>query len=316
MTILVTGGAGFVGSHLTKKLISQGEKVVIIDNFDPYYDVRIKEANAQALEALDVPVVRGDIRNDELVEHMFSVHGITKVAHLAGMAGVRYSMDKARLYTDVNVGGTVTLLEAAKRHDCEVFVQASTSSVYGNKGHIPFSEAEAADHPLAPYPASKRAVELFAYSYHQLYQMNITILRFFNVYGPNGRPDMMPMKTIKAILNDEEITAYDGGELQRDWTYIDDTVNGVIAALQRPLGYEVINLGYGSPIALTDFIAIYERLIGKKAKVVSVPAPRSEPRITYCDNSKAVELLGFAPQVDIEEGLRRTWEWYQAHFGV
>lgn len=316
MAILVTGGAGFVGSHLTKKLISQGKQVVVIDNFDPYYDVSVKEANARALEALGVPIVRGDIRNDELVEHMFTVHDITKVAHLAGMAGVRYSMDKPRLYTDVNVGGSVTLLEAAKRHNCEVFVQASTSSVYGNKGQIPFNEAEAADHPLAPYPASKRAIELFAYSYHQLYHMNITILRFFNVYGPNGRPDMMPMKTIEAILNDEEITAYDGGDLERDWTYIDDTVNGVIAALERPIGYEVINLGYGSPIALTEFIAIYERLIGKKAKVVSVPAPRSEPRITYCDNSKATELLGFAPEVGIEEGLRRTWEWYQQHFGV
>jgi len=172
-------------------------------------------------------------------------------------------------------------------------------------------EEDTPDRPLSPYPASKRAAELFAYTYYELHKLNVTVLRLFNVYGPNGRPDMMPLKTIDAILNDKVITAYDDGKLQRDWTYVDDTVAGIVSALERPMGYEIINLGYGSPISLNEFIHIYEELIGKKAIVEYAPAPASEPRITYCDNSRAVELLGFNPQVKINEGLARTWAWYQ-----
>ena len=243
-------------------------------------------------------------------------HGITRVAHLAAMAGVRSSAEQGRLYADVNTSGTVTLLDEARKHDVSVFVLGSTSSVYGATKRIPFVEDDTADRPLAPYPASKRAAEVFGYSYHQLYGLPVTVLRFFNVYGPHGRPDMMPIRAIEAILGDQEITMFEGGTLQRDWTYIDDIVAGVVAALERPMGYQIINLGFGSPVPLTEFIRIYEELIGKRARVRTVPRPLTEPPITYCDNTRARQLLDFAPQVNITEGLARTWAWYRDFHGL
>lgn len=310
MTVLVTGGAGFIGSRLADRLLKMGQSVVIVDNFNDYYDSALKRANIAALSG-SVQVIEGDIRDEALMARLFAEYGIRRVAHLAAMAGVRASVDQGRLYADVNTSASVTLMDLARRHDAEVFVQASTSSVYGNTDKIPFVEDDAPDWPLAPYPASKRAAELFGYSYFNLYQLNVTVLRFFNVYGPSGRPDMMPMKVIEAMLDDEPIQVFDGGDLKRDWTYIDDTVDGVIAALEKPMGYQIINLGYGSPVALTEFIDIYEELIGKEAIRRSVPAPLTEPRITYCDNSRARELLNFNPQVALSDGLARTWEWYR-----
>lgn len=319
MTTLITGGAGFIGSRLAARLLHGGEHVVIIDNFNDYYNPAIKRANIRALHEMvgmssgrGLELVEGDIRDAATVRDTFSLYGVTRVAHLAAMAGVRSSAEQGRLYADVNTSATVTLLDESRRHNVSVFVLGSTSSVYGETQRIPFVEDDTADRPLAPYPASKRAAELFGHSYNHLYGLNVTALRFFNVYGPHGRPDMMPMRTIEAILSGETITLFDGGTLQRDWTYVDDIVDGVAAALERQLGYEVINLGFGSPIALNEFIQIYERLIGKRAVTRDVPAPLTEPPITYCDNSRARQLLGFAPQVDIEEGLTRTWQWYKA----
>jgi UDP-glucuronate 4-epimerase len=232
------------------------------------------------------------------------------------MAGVRSSVEQGRLYADVNTSASVSLMDEARKHGVEIFVQASTSSVYGNTDRIPFVEDDTPDWPLAPYPASKRATELFAHSYHHLYGMNITVLRFFNVYGPQGRPDMMPLKTIDAILNDKPIQVFGSGDLKRDWTYIDDTVDGVMAALERPLGYQIINLGCGAPVALTEFIEIYEELIGKAAIKNNVPAPLTEPQITYCDNTRARQLLDFDPKIRLPDGLARTWQWYKAHHGI
>lgn len=312
MTTLITGGAGFIGSRLAARLISTGEPIVILDNFNDFYDPAIKEANIAAL-GNGVPLIRGDIRDTELVTSIFKDHKITRVAHLAGLANVRKSIEFGHQYADVNTTGAVNLMNVARQFPVSVFVQISTSSVYGQTTNIPFLEADTPDKPLSPYPASKRAAELFAYTYHELHGLNITVLRLFNVYGPNGRPDMMPLKTIEAILQEKTITVYDEGKLERDWTYVDDTVSGIAAALERPLGYSIINLGYGSPISLNEFIRIYEELIGKKAIVEYAPAPASEPHITYCNNSRARELLGFNPQVKINEGLARTWAWYQEH---
>lgn len=313
MAVLVTGGAGFIGSQLALRLLDLGEDVVILDNFDDYYSPAIKRANIASLG--DKPVViEGDIRDEALVDRLFREHHITRVAHLAALAGVRASVNKGRLYSDVNTAGSVNLMDASRKYGVEVFVQGSTSSVYGHTTQVPFVETDAADRPLAPYPASKRAAELMGYSYHHLFDLNVTCLRFFNVYGPHGRPDMMPLKVIESILNDQTITVYQGGELQRDWTFVDDIVSGVIAALGRPIGFEVINLGFGAPISLIKFIQIYEGLIGKTAKQQSVPVPLTEPLITYCDNSRARALLGFAPQVDIREGLARTWAWYRERY--
>jgi UDP-glucuronate 4-epimerase len=311
MTTLVTGGAGFIGSRLAMALRQRGEQVVVLDNFNDYYDPALKRQNAAYFDGdAGAVVIEGDVRDAALVEHIVQKHRIERVAHLAAMAGVRSSVEQAALYYEVNVMGSLHLMEAARKHGVRQFVQASTSSVYGKTQHIPFIETDTADRPLAPYPASKRAAEVLAHSYHHLFGLNVTCLRFFNVYGPQGRPDMMPLKVMRAIREDQPITLFNGGDLKRDWTYIDDIVNGVVAALDRPLGYEIINLGCGAPISMTEFVDFVEQLSGKKARRINKPAPLSEPPITYCDNSRARRLLGFAPAIPVREGLTRTWEWY------
>ncbi len=310
MSILITGGAGFIGSRLALALRARGERIVLLDNFDPYYDPRIKRANIAAFDGdLGVSLVEGDVRDAALVGQVMEAHGVQGIAHLAALAGVRASMDDGPRYVDVNVNGSVTMLEAARRHNIRIFIQASTSSVYGQAARVPFVESDAADHPLAPYPATKRAAEIISHSYHHLFGLNVTCLRFFNVYGPQGRPDMMPMRVMRAVLDGQAIPLFDGGSLRRDWTYIDDIVAGLITALDRPLGYQVINLGCGAPLPMTDFVDIIEELSGKTAIRVNVPTPLSEPSITYCDNSLARQLLDFAPATNIQDGLAHTWEW-------
>ena len=235
---------------------------------------------------------------------------------MAAMAGVRESVQQPRLYMDVNVGGTLNLLEASKAAGIEQFVLASTSSVYGKTEILPFVESDSADRPLAAYPASKRAAELLAHAYHNLVDMQVTALRFFNVYGPAGRPDMMPWRLMEATQTGETIKLFNSGDIHRDWTYIADVVKGVLAALDNRLGYEIINLGCGAPISLIDFVAIIQQYAGSRINTVSVPTPLSDPPVTFCDNSKARELLGFTPSVSIREGLRQTWEWYRDYRGL
>ncbi|MFQ5697256.1 MAG: NAD-dependent epimerase/dehydratase family protein [Myxococcota bacterium] len=307
----MTGGAGFIGSHVARRLLGAGEPVVVLDDFNPFYDPELKRANARALAAYTgSTIVEGDVRDEALVESLFARHRFDRVAHMAALAGVRASMEQAQLYLSVNALGTGNLLEAARRHGCELFVLASTSSVYGRTTRLPFVEDDAADRPLAAYPASKRAAELMAHACHHLFGLPVTCLRFFNVYGPAGRPDMMPMRVMSAVVDGSELPVFDGGALERDWTYIDDTVDGVLAALERPMGYEVLNLGFGRPLSLDRFIATIEQLSGRTLRRRPLPAPPSEPPITFCDNRKARRLLGFDPQVSVEEGLERTWAWF------
>ncbi len=312
MTTLITGGAGFIGSHLAQTLIKRNQPVLLLDNFDPYYDVAFKRARYATMNE-GVPLVECDIRDHDGLAKLFDQHRITQVVNLAAMPGVRYSVGRAPEYVQVNALGAVNLMDLAARHDVEVFVQASTSSIYGQAepDRIPFREDDPADRPLAPYPASKRAAELYAHSFYNLHGLNITTLRFFNVYGPFGRPDMMPLKALKAILDGETIKLWNGGHLKRDWTYVDDTVAGIIAALERPMGFQLINLGCGAPLPLIDFINIYEELVGKQAVKVIEPAPPTEPLITYCDNTRARDLLGFQPQTTITDGLTHVWMWYR-----
>ncbi|MDK3158924.1 SDR family NAD(P)-dependent oxidoreductase [Anaerolineae bacterium CFX9] len=313
MTTLITGGAGFIGGALAARLIEAGERIVILDNFDPYYAPSLKRARIARMQAQAgdrLSVIEGDLTDETALAQVFR-HEIRRVAHLASLAGVRFSIEHAARYAHVNTTGSVMLMDAARKHGVEQIVMASTSSVYGEAARVPFREEDAPDQPLAPYPASKRAAELFAHSFHHLFGTPITVLRFFNVYGPDGRPDMMPVRALRHMLKGEPIPVYAEGKLQRDWTYIDDTIDGVIAALGRPLGYALINLGYGAPTSLTAFIDIYERLTGLRAIREFVPAPASEPTITYCDNTLARELLGFAPKIGLEDGLARTWAWYQ-----
>ena len=288
--------------------------VAVIDNFNDYYDPAIKRRNAARLAEYDLcSIIEGDIRDVALVNRLFAEKGITRIAHLAALANVRASAGKARQYMDVNLTGTLNLLEAAQAANINQFVLASTSSVYGKTEVLPFVETDTADRPLAAYPASKRAAELLAHTYHNLAGMNVTCLRFFNVYGPAGRPDMMPWRLLEATQTGEQIKLFNNGDIHRDWTYIEDTVAGVVAALDKPLGYEIINLGVGAPISLIAFVEVIQEYAGQRINSVSVPTPPTDPPITYCDNSRARELLGFAPSIDIREGLRRTWDWYAAY---
>jgi UDP-glucuronate 4-epimerase len=312
LTILVTGAAGFIGSILTETLLQRGEQVVAIDNFNDYYDPTRKRANIISFQNdHNLSLYEADICEAETIEQIFARHQPKAVAHLGAYGGVRYSIGRAKLYTEVNFVGTVNLLEAAPKNGTEIFVFASTSSVYGNTAQLPFVETDPCNLPLAPYPASKKAAEVMGYTYYNLHQLNFTALRFFSVYGPRGRPDMMPFMVTDRVVKGEEIKLFDAGQLKRDWTYVDDIVSGIITALERPLGYEVINLGRGEPVLMADFVEIIEDLVGKKAILSTPPAPASEPKVTFANIDKARRLLDYNPQTPVTDGLAQLWAWYQ-----
>lgn len=309
MKVLVTGCAGLIGSHLCEVLLARGDEVIGIDNFNDYYPPQIKRRN---IESFRGHVRELDIRDAAGIDKLIGEFKPTAIAHLAAMANVRYSIGRAALYHDVNVTGSINLLEAALKHDCHQFVFASTSSAYGDTKTLPFIETDPSNTPLAPYPASKKAVEMFGHSYHNLHQMNFTALRFFSVYGPRARPDMMPFMVTDRIVRGQKITLFNAGNMKRDWTYVDDIVAGVVAAIDKPCGYEIINLGRGEPVLMSDFVTIIEQLVGKKAILETPPAPASEPPVTFADISKARRLLGYNPQTAVQQGLEKLWAWYQA----
>lgn len=312
MSILITGAAGFIGSNLTETLLQRGEQVVAVDNFNDYYDPARKRANISSFQNYhNLSLYENDICDAAAMERIFARHQPRAVAHLGAYGGVRYSIGRAKLYTDVNLVATVNLLEAARQNGTEIFVLASTSSVYGDTPQIPFIETDPCNLPLAPYPASKKAAEVMGYTYFNLHRLNFTALRFFSVYGPRGRPDMMPFMVTDRIVKGQEIELFDAGQLKRDWTYVEDIISGIIAALERPLGYEVINLGRGEPVLMADFVEIIEDLVGKKAVLSTPPAPASEPKITFANIDKARRLLDYNPQTPVAEGLARLWAWYQ-----
>jgi len=313
MRVFVTGVGGFIGSRLAAALLARGDSVVGFDNFDPYYPREHKERRLHDL--LPHPrftLEEGDLRDAPLLVRLFAQHRPDAVAHLAAMAAVRYSVQHPLLYGEANVQGSVHLLDAARKIGAPRVVLASTGSVYGRDTPVPFREDAAAALPLAPYPASKRAMELFAYTYHHLWGLPTTVLRFFNVYGPLGRPDMMPWQWSMKIAAGDEIVLYDGGRLKRDWTYISDIQRGFLAALDAGLPWEILNLGCGRPVENLAFVRILEGLIGREAVIVDQPAPSSEPPITYADVSRARETLGWEPRVNVEEGLAEFVAWLRA----
>jgi UDP-glucuronate 4-epimerase len=311
--VLVTGAAGFVGSHLCEALLARGDDVVAIDDFNDFYDPARKRSNAAGFRDHErCEFIEGDIRDEQAMDALFARHEPESVAHLAAYGGVRYSIGRAPLYTSVNIAGSISLLEAARHHGCARFVFASTSSAYAKTEQIPFVETDPCNLPLAPYPASKKAVEVLGYTYHNLHDLNFTAVRFFSVYGPRGRPDMMPYMTTDRIARGEEIVLFDGGDMKRDWTYVADIVAGVIAALDRSLGYEIINLGRGEPVLMSDFVSIVEKLVGKSAILSTPPAPPSEPKITFANIDKARTLLDYAPKTSIHDGLEALWRWYES----
>jgi UDP-glucuronate 4-epimerase len=321
VAVLITGAAGFIGSHTLTHLLRRGDDVVGLDNFDPYYSpqrkrLNVLEASREALRPGQLEFVEGDIRDRALLERLFQTHDIRSVVHLAAMAGVRASVEDPWRYYDVNLTGTLNLLEAARaraaltREAPANFVLASTSSAYGRTEVTPFIETDAADRPLAPYAASKRAAEMLGFTYHHLHGLDFTALRFFTVYGPRGRPDMMAYKVLDSAYGGKEVPYYGGGQMFRDWTYVEDIVAGVVAAADRRLGYEVINLGRGEPVLLEDFVKALERLAGKKPRLVPMAMMDADVSATCADIQKASKLLGYSPSVGVQTGVERFFEWY------
>ncbi len=310
MKVLVTGAAGFVGAHLSRTLLERGDVVVGLDNLNDYYPIEHKRRRLRALEGrTGFTFVEGDLRDAAMLCDLFARERFDAVAHLAAMAAVRYSVQHPLIYGEVNVQGSMNLLDAARLNGNPTMVLASTGSVYGSSTPVPFSIDAAADKPLAPYPASKRAMELLAHCYHHLWKLPTTILRFFNVYGPAGRPDMMPWQWTYAILEGRELNLFGGGRLKRDWTYIDDIVAGFVAAIDRRLDWQILNLGCGNPVENLRFVEILEQLLGKPAIKKDTPTPPSEPLITYADISQTTAKLGWMPKIQVEQGLENFIRW-------
>ncbi len=311
MKILVTGAAGFIGSHLADLLLQRGDEVVGLDNFNSYYDPAKKRANEERLNQFPkFRMIEADIRDRPFIDALFGREEFDVVAHLAALAGVRNAVKNPRQYVLVDYNGTQNLMDASRATSVKNFVFASTSSVYGATNQIPFVETDPCDRPLQPYAAAKRAAEILGYSYNYLYDLNFTVLRFFTVYGPNGRPDMMAYLVAESVTKNIQIPLYEGGQMYRDWTFVQDTVQGIAAAIDRPLGYEIINLGRGKPTLLSDFVALIEELAGAKANLVTRPKPAADVVSTYADISKARKLLDYSPSVSVESGVAKFWNWY------
>lgn len=311
MKVLVTGGAGFIGSHVGRRLLERGDEVVCVDNFNDYYDPLHKERNISDLNEQDAfDVYRVDIENFSRLFNVFKETEPDKVIHLAARAGVRPSIDDPILYSNVNNVGTTHLLELSKMFNVKNFIFASSSSVYGNMKEAPFHEEMNVDYPVSPYAATKKAGELLCHVYSHLHQLNTTCLRFFTVYGPGGRPDMAPYKFVDAIYNGRPLTKYGVGDSRRDYTFINDIVDGVVSSLDADFRYEVINLGNSDTISLNDFISAIEDVVGKKAVIEQHPKQPGDVDLTFADVSKAKKLIGYNPRYSIKDGMSEFFEWY------
>ncbi|MFA5509034.1 MAG: SDR family NAD(P)-dependent oxidoreductase [Vulcanimicrobiota bacterium] len=314
MKILLTGAAGFIGSHSTQELLKRGHFVVGMDNLNDYYDPRRKLENLEEVKAgfggERFEFHKADLRNREEIAQLFQDHEFDAVVNLGAMAGVRVSIEDPHLYYDVNLTGTLNLLLECVQHKVGNFVLASTSSAYGDTEIMPFVETDPCARPLAPYAASKRAAEMLCYTYHHLFGQNCTCLRFFTVYGPRGRPDMMAYKVLDNIFFGEPCPLYNGGEMWRDWTYVSDIANGVASAAERPLGYEIINLGRGEMVKLADFVERIEGLAEKKSNLESAPKLAADIEATSANIDKARRLLDYDPRVSVDEGVKHFYEWY------
>lgn len=312
MRILVTGGAGFIGSHLCKQLLSLGHKVLVADNFDDFYAPYLKEVNVQSLLASpDFSLCRGDIRDRDFLNTLFLDFMPEMVYHLAARAGVRPSIAQPHLYYDVNVNGTLCLLETMQVHGVRKLVFASSSSVYGNNKKTPFAEDDNVDFPISPYAATKKSCELLCHTWHHLYGFDIFCMRFFTVYGPAQRPEMAISLFTQSILEGTAVEVYGDGSSQRDYTYIDDIVSGLTACLPVLKGFEIINLGESQTISLAALIQLIEKACEKKAVVIPKSKQAGDVDITFADIRKARAFLGYHPQTKIEEGVKHYVNWYK-----
>lgn len=310
--MLVTGCAGFIGSHVLDRLLSMGENIIGVDNFDSFYNQSIKIRNIKHNMGNEgFTFYMADVRNKSEMEKIFNANEIDVVIHLAARAGVRPSIENPLLYEDTNIRGTINLLELCKEHRIENFIFGSSSSVYGTNEKIPFSEEDQVEKSISPYAASKRACEIFCYTYHHLYGFSATCLRFFTVYGPRQRPEMAIHKFTRLIDQEKEIEMYGDGTTRRDYTYISDIVDGITANLHKKSGYEIINLGNSYAVELRYLIRQIEESLGKKARIKQLPDQPGDVPITYADISKAKRLFGYNPRVNIEEGIKRFIKWYK-----
>jgi len=310
MSILVTGGAGFIGSHVIDRLVSMDRTVVCIDDFNDFYDPEIKRANiSRAMSSGKVKLYRGDICNKELCEKVFKRENVQHVIHLAARAGVRPSIKSPLLYARVNIEGTIILLDMAVKYGVKRFLLGSTSSIYGINHKVPFSEDDPVRCPISPYASSKRAAELYSYTYHHLYGLPVVCLRFFTVYGPRQRPDLAISKFARLIMKDEPIPVFGDGSSKRDYTYCSDIVSGITAALEQDIDFEIVNLGNSSPVELRTLIHMIEEAVGRKAVIEQLPVQPGDVPITYADISKAGRLLGYSPEFPIEKGIREFIQW-------
>ncbi len=309
--IFITGAAGFIGSNLADKLLDSGFRVMGIDNFDPFYARSIKEANiSSALRNPQFDFREGDIRDNAFVDGCLIEFKPDILVHLAARAGVRPSLIDPASYFDVNVMGTLNILELMKKNRIRKMLFASSSSVYGNNKKIPFSESDNVDFPVSPYAASKKAGELLCHTYHHLYTMDIYCLRFFTVYGPRQRPDLAINKFTRELLAGREIPLFGDGTTSRDYTHIEDIVQGIIKAVERVKGFEIFNLGESKTISLTGLVSLLEKATAKKAATIYLPLQEGDVICTYADIRKAKKMLGYNPVVDIETGIKRYINWY------
>lgn len=317
MNFLITGGAGFIGSHLVDDLLVNGNKVFCLDNFDDFYSPEIKRSNIEHhLNHPGFVLLEEDIRNAGFLEKFFSQNKIDTVMHFAARAGVRPSIKNPKLYYEVNVGGTLCLLEVMKKAGVTKMIFASSSSVYGNNKKIPFSESDAVDFPVSPYAASKRAAELLCYTFHHLHGFDIFCLRFFTVYGPRQRPEMAIHLFTENILQGKPVLFFGNGSSQRDYTYIDDIISGITAAIKNLRGFEIINLGESQTISLADLISVIENHTGKKAFIRHLPEQPGDVLATHANIDKAAKLLNYYPKVSIDEGIRKFINWYGSRANV
>jgi len=311
MKALITGVAGFIGSHLAERLLADGWVVIGIDNFDPFYSPQLKRRNlATVLQSRSFRLIEADIRNAAEMQNACSARPDV-IIHLAAKAGVRPSIAEPLLYADVNVNGTVNLLQAARHNEVPKFIFGSSSSVYGNNQKVPFSEHDNVDFPISPYAATKKAGELLCHTYHHLYGISITCLRFFTVYGPRQRPDLAVHKFTRLIEKGQPIPVYGDGSMMRDFTYIDDIIDGIVAAIHNCSSFDLYNLGNAHPISVNDLIDKLETALGKKAVRHYLPPQPGDVQRTYADITKASSQLGYQPRTSIEQGLERFVQWFR-----
>lgn len=312
-TVFITGVAGFIGSHVAERLLARGDKVIGIDNMNDYYPVSLKEARLARIKHPNLRFELCDIADHQKLYDTIRQDPPTHVCHLAAQAGVRYSIENPFVYQKTNVEGILNLLEIMREFEPENFVYASSSSVYGKNKKTPFSVEDNVDKPISLYAATKKTSELFVHVYHHLYGMKTTGLRFFTVYGPWGRPDMACYKFALLIMQGKPIPLFNGGDMYRDFTYIDDIVNGVIASIDTPFDYEILNLGNSKIENLMSFVELIEKYLGREADKKLLPTQPGDVYKTNADIEKSRKMLGFDPQTGIEEGLKRFFDWFKIY---